>query len=194
MQRLQCTIQFFPSFIEESSVLLFAFAAESFLRNSNISSLIDQDSFVNSGYITSRLKMLNNISFTSTITGTCFLFLIVTGFCDAVVEFDAVLKLVYVWPETTGGEMAMTECFPGSNNSAVRQCLVGGGFEDSNTTDCIDCGSLEPPLNGFLDLNDTSFQSVAIYSCETGYNLIGELRTCTINATWSGEDPVCQSK
>ena len=111
------------------------------------------------------------------------------------VQFDTVLNLVYFWPETVGRGTAIAQCFPGSNNSAFRLCLRGGEFEDPDTKDCIDCGSLDPPLNGFLDINDTSFQSMAIYSCENGYNLIGESqRTCTINATWSGEDPICQGK
>ena len=79
--------------------------------------------------------------------------------------------------------------------SASRVCLPGGVFNnESYTIDCIDCGPLEPPINGFLEIEDTVFDSEALYGCDEGYDLIGEeTRNCTIDGTWTGEDPVCQS-
>ena len=57
------------------------------------------------------------------------------------------------------------------------------------------CPELMSPENGRVDLSGMNFSSVATYSCDSGYNLIGsELRMCTADGTWSGEDPICQSK
>ena len=51
------------------------------------------------------------------------------------------------------------------------------------------------PDSGQVDLSGMDFGSVANYSCNSGYNLMGsELRMCTAEGTWSGEDSVCQSK
>ena len=39
----------------------------------------------------------------------------------------------------------------------------------------------------------TVFQSVANYTCDNGYNLVGiQSRTCESNAMWSGAEPECK--
>ena len=59
----------------------------------------------------------------------------------------------------------------------------------------VDCGALSAPENGLLVINDTTLGSLVTYSCIEGYNLIGDgMRTCLDNGSWSGQDPVCQSK
>ncbi|XP_050712143.1 sushi, von Willebrand factor type A, EGF and pentraxin domain-containing protein 1-like isoform X3 [Eriocheir sinensis] len=59
----------------------------------------------------------------------------------------------------------------------------------------VDCGSLEAPTNGKLESHYTVLHSRARYSCDPGYQLFGEkVRTCTTNATWSGNDPQCFRK
>ena len=51
------------------------------------------------------------------------------------------------------------------------------------------------PDNGQIVLSGTDFGSVANYSCDSGYNLMGsESRMCTAEGTWSGVDSTCQSK
>ncbi|XP_053392084.1 CUB and sushi domain-containing protein 3-like, partial [Mercenaria mercenaria] len=52
-----------------------------------------------------------------------------------------------------------------------------------------DCGNLSNPSNGKIDLlNDTTYQSVAKYKCNTGYTLYGDSdTTCTASGTWSGK-------
>ena len=41
--------------------------------------------------------------------------------------------------------------------------------------------------------NGTIFQSMASYSCDNGYNLVGvQRRTCESNAMWSGAEPECK--
>ena len=57
----------------------------------------------------------------------------------------------------------------------------------------VDCGSLNSPENGDVDLPGTSFDSIAQYSCNLGYLLVGvESRQCQANRTWSDESPICE--
>lgn len=58
----------------------------------------------------------------------------------------------------------------------------------------VDCESLSAPDNGAVNDILTTYQSVATYQCNIGYNLIGESnRTCQANGNWSGMEPICQS-
>ena len=60
-----------------------------------------------------------------------------------------------------------------------------------------DCGSLNNPTNGSVEFNLTTFGAIAVFSCDTGYNLTGndgqDYRECLFGG-WSGQDPTCQSK
>ena len=58
----------------------------------------------------------------------------------------------------------------------------------------MDCGSLTDPANGQVDLTSgTTFNQTATYSCNTGYNLVGDsTRTCQATGVWSGSAPTCQ--
>ena len=58
----------------------------------------------------------------------------------------------------------------------------------------MDCGSLPDPANGRVDHTaGTSLGQTAIYSCNTGYNLVGDsTRTCQATGNWSGSAPTCQ--
>ena len=57
----------------------------------------------------------------------------------------------------------------------------------------VDCGDLMDPVNGAVTLtNSTYYASVAIYSCNNGYNLVGETsRTCLVSGSWSDSAPTC---
>ena len=58
----------------------------------------------------------------------------------------------------------------------------------------VDCEDLEDPKYGLVDFSTTIFGSIATYSCDKGFQLIGkEVRQCLINGKWSDEAPVCQS-
>ena len=47
-------------------------------------------------------------------------------------------------------------------------------------------------LNGVIDAPVTTFNSEAIYECNTGYMLEGNgVRWCQIGGIWSGSDPTC---
>ena len=58
----------------------------------------------------------------------------------------------------------------------------------------VDCGSLTDPDNGLVTRTaGTTFGQTATYSCNTGYNLVGDsIRTCQATGNWSGSAPTCE--
>ena len=59
----------------------------------------------------------------------------------------------------------------------------------------FDCGALEDPTNGMVIVSDTVFNSMATYSCTTGYSLMGDaMRICLSNGLWSESEPICECK
>ena len=58
----------------------------------------------------------------------------------------------------------------------------------------MDCGSLTDPANGQVSHTaGTTYQLTATYSCDTGYNLVGDsTRTCQATGVWSGRESICQ--
>ena len=57
----------------------------------------------------------------------------------------------------------------------------------------LDCGVLSNPSNGMVTAFSTTFMSVANYSCNHGYLLMGVTsRTCQADATWSDDEPTCE--
>ncbi len=70
-------------------------------------------------------------------------------------------------------------------------------------TEVITCPSLAPPVNGVLtftpgtDNSNIGLGSVATYSCNLGYMLVGpSTRVClTANGgAWSGNEPACEGR
>ena len=59
----------------------------------------------------------------------------------------------------------------------------------------VDCDNLTDPANGQVDhTTGTTFGQTATYSCNTGYNLVGDsTRTCQATGEWSGSAPTCES-
>ena len=56
----------------------------------------------------------------------------------------------------------------------------------------VDCGDLTDPDNGAVSLSGTTYNSVATYSCDSGYVLMGDdMRTCLDTGVWSGSAPTC---
>lgn len=56
----------------------------------------------------------------------------------------------------------------------------------------VDCGPLDNPEDGAVSLTGTTYISVATYSCDSGYVLMGdEMRTCLDTGLWSGSTPTC---
>ena len=60
----------------------------------------------------------------------------------------------------------------------------------------VDCGTLNTPMNGEVShFNGTTFRQTATYSCNTGYNLVGDnARMCEVDGMWSGSEPTCISE
>ena len=58
----------------------------------------------------------------------------------------------------------------------------------------VDCGILTDPANGRVNHTaGTTYQQTATYSCDTGYNLVGDsTRICQAGGVWSGSEPNCQ--
>ena len=58
----------------------------------------------------------------------------------------------------------------------------------------VDCGNLSDPANGSVTHTaGTTLGQTATYSCNTGYNLVGDsTRTCQATGNWSGSAPTCQ--
>ena len=59
-----------------------------------------------------------------------------------------------------------------------------------------DCGTLPNITNGAVDLSGgTAFPSVALYSCDGGYELQGDpVRMCNESGVWTGTEPICTGK
>ena len=60
----------------------------------------------------------------------------------------------------------------------------------------VDCGGLEPPDNGTIELREgTLFGSIAVYDCDDGFEVVGSIvRVCLETGEWSDEAPVCESE
>ena len=58
----------------------------------------------------------------------------------------------------------------------------------------VDCGTLTDPDNGIVNHTaGTTVGQTATYSCNTGYNLVGDsTRTCQATGNWSGSEPICR--
>ena len=59
----------------------------------------------------------------------------------------------------------------------------------------VDCGDLTNPENGRVEFVLTTYESLAKYYCNSGYNLVGtNTRTCQANGTWKNTAPSCTRK
>ena len=57
------------------------------------------------------------------------------------------------------------------------------------------CPTLTDPENGVVSVPRITVNSVATYTCNSGYNLVGDAqRVCMANGQWIGLVPVCQCK
>ena len=64
------------------------------------------------------------------------------------------------------------------------------------STTVVDCGSLGNPANGVVSVSDTTYNSMATYSCNPPHTLImgDDKRTCQNSGVWSGIEPICMVK
>ena len=56
----------------------------------------------------------------------------------------------------------------------------------------ITCGTLNNPQNGNVNIVGAGADSLATYSCNSGFKLQGiTQRICSISGSWSGIPPTC---
>ena len=61
----------------------------------------------------------------------------------------------------------------------------------------LDCGPLVDPADGAISFSNgaTTYQEVATYQCNAGYELNGvATRTCEASGSWGGVPPTCDIK
>ena len=59
----------------------------------------------------------------------------------------------------------------------------------------VQCSTLPDPSNGRVSQQGNNPGDRASYTCNSGYELVGQsTRTCQNNGQWSGDAPTCQSK
>lgn len=64
-----------------------------------------------------------------------------------------------------------------------------------SSSSVVDCGVLVDPDNGTVTLEDTVFESEAMYTCDEFHNLVGTaVRMCNASGLWSDSAPTCESK
>ena len=56
----------------------------------------------------------------------------------------------------------------------------------------MDCDTLTDPANGQVSHPRTTLGQTATYSCNTGYNLVGDSTRMCQAMGWSGSAPTCQ--
>ncbi|XP_064397052.1 sushi, von Willebrand factor type A, EGF and pentraxin domain-containing protein 1-like isoform X2 [Halichondria panicea] len=101
---------------------------------------------------------------------------------------------------TTRGSVSTYTCAPGFILEGVesRTCEATGslclGLWSGSPPTCrlANCGLLPSLSNGEVSFSATTFNSVASYTCDLGYILIGETsRMCQLDEQWSGDAPTC---
>jgi hypothetical protein len=98
-------------------------------------------------------------------------------------------------PTTTYNSAATYACTAGYTLSSTtpRVCQADKTWSGTAPTCApVDCGPLTAPENGFVSAPTTTYNSVATYSCTTGYGPSGSsTRTCQADGTWNGSAPTC---
>ncbi|XP_045205733.2 CUB and sushi domain-containing protein 3-like [Mercenaria mercenaria] len=94
------------------------------------------------------------------------------------------------------GSMANFSCNTGFtlHGYQTRTCLETGNWSNDNPL-CVvkDCGELSGPTNGSVYLPSTTYGAVAVYICDTGYDVFGDVtRVCQEDGIWDGNDPTCE--
>ncbi|XP_053402772.1 uncharacterized protein LOC123550506 [Mercenaria mercenaria] len=80
-----------------------------------------------------------------------------------------------------------------SGGDSKRVCQADGNWSTVDPMCLADCGPLNSPANGTVNLSSTTKGSTATYSCLNGLTVkTGDmLRTCASDGSWTGTKPVC---
>ena len=69
--------------------------------------------------------------------------------------------------------------------------LVNGCVSLCAAADLL-CPVLPDPLNGEVNVSSRIISSIASYTCNDGFTLVGEEeRECMADGQWSGREPIC---
>ena len=79
----------------------------------------------------------------------------------------------------------------GGGTSTGGQSGIGGSGGSSSGVG-LTCPGLANPTNGSVSAPTTNRGDSAVYSCDTGSNLLGsKTRTCQADGTWNAAEPTC---
>lgn len=57
------------------------------------------------------------------------------------------------------------------------------------------CPVLPNITDGFVIVDSRSVDSVALYNCSAGFEIVGiDVRVCMENGSWNGTEPLCKGK
>ena len=120
---------------------------------------------------------------------------------------------------TTYGQTATYSCNTGYNlvGGSTRTCQATGAWSGNAPTcrrmllykswvkgniyvhdisllsTAVNCGALTSPANGRVSYTAATYGHRASYSCNTGYNRVGDsTRICQATRRWSGSAPTCR--
>ncbi|XP_066403389.1 CUB and sushi domain-containing protein 1 [Molothrus aeneus] len=117
-------------------------------------------------------------------------------------SIETLLSEHVVWRLISGsldeyGAQVMLSCSPGYYllGQRVIQCRANGTWSIGNERPAckvISCGGLPSPPNGNKIGTLTVYGATAIFTCNTGYTLVGShVRECLANGLWSGTETQC---
>ncbi|XP_055886163.1 sushi, von Willebrand factor type A, EGF and pentraxin domain-containing protein 1-like [Biomphalaria glabrata] len=96
----------------------------------------------------------------------------------------------------TFGSTVSFSCIEGFNMSGASNVTCTSlGKWSSTLPECLilQCPSLGQLDFGWIDISSLDYGSIALFSCQIGYNLVGYNETqCLSSATWSVPKPLCQ--
>ncbi|XP_046562741.1 sushi, von Willebrand factor type A, EGF and pentraxin domain-containing protein 1-like [Haliotis rubra] len=101
------------------------------------------------------------------------------------------------YDESTYGSIAVYTCNVGFNYTGIREgatCDHTGLWQGRGTCQLIDCGPPTSLNNSSSTFTTTTYGSVAVYTCNIGYNFSGNRNraSCNVDGTWNGVDGICQ--
>lgn len=98
---------------------------------------------------------------------------------------------------TTFGNTGTFTCKPGHGLVGMETvlCLDTGEWSGMVPSCIPDCPTLLAPGNGKMSLSTSSLGIViATFTCNLGYNLVGEYQRACQGGTWTGVSPFCIAK
>ncbi|XP_039595033.1 CUB and sushi domain-containing protein 1-like [Polypterus senegalus] len=117
-------------------------------------------------------------------------------------NIESTLTEHLVWHLTFGapnefGAQVLLSCSPGYflEGRRITKCLPNGTWsagEGKPTCKVTSCGDLPSPPNGNKIGTLTTYGATAIFTCNTGYTLVGShVRECQANGLWTGVETRC---